>query len=144
MKSQDKLGISNLKAMDDAQKDTLQKIIDGAGSEGMVAAAKKAMQFLEDEHLMYKLHLKCSLLGVYEGNHSGMGIDLAHLQQLMESIAAVGYVDHGGRICVELDSTSPESENTRQDAQARAFWPTVCLVTGSTVYRKVFLETHSV
>ncbi|CAK8991174.1 unnamed protein product [Durusdinium trenchii] len=100
--------------MDDAQKDTLQKIIDGAGSEGMVAAAKKAMQFLEDEHLMYKLHLKCSLLGVYEGNRSGMGIDLAHLQQLMKSIAAVGYVDHGGRICVELDSTSPESENTRR------------------------------
>ena len=70
------------------------------------------MRYMEEEHLVYRLTIKCEFLGVHETNRNGMGVDLAHMAELMESIAAMGYVDHGGRICVELDS-SADSELTR-------------------------------
>ena len=99
--------------MNQKQKDELQKYQDMAKTGQIVAATTAAMKFMEEEHLVYRLTISCQHLGVHEKNRNGMGVDLGHLAELRENIAAMGYVDHGGRICVELDA-SPESEKTRR------------------------------
>ena len=107
------LQISAGEAMNQVQKDELQKYQDLAKNGQIVAATTAAMKFMEQEHLVYRLTISCQYVGVHENNRNGMGVDLAHLAELRENIAAMGYVDHGGRICVELDA-SPQSDKTRR------------------------------
>lgn len=99
--------------MNQKQKDEINNFLDVAKNGGIVAASAAAMRYMEKEHLVYSLNIKCEHIGVHESNRHGMGVDLSHMAELMESIAAIGYVDHGGRICIELDS-SQESDHTRR------------------------------
>ena len=96
--------------MNATQKAAITQLLDGP----MMASSKAIMEFLAEEHLLYPCVLKCSDIGVYEGNRAGLGIDMGHLKELMESICGMGWVEgaYGSRVCIELDS-SPASETTR-------------------------------
>ena len=92
------------------QKEAITKLLDGP----LMASSKAIMEYLAKEHLLYPCVLKCSDIGVYEGNRGGLGIDMGHMKELMESISTMGWVEgaYGSRVCIELDS-SPASETTR-------------------------------
>ena len=100
--------------MNQAQKDQIQKYIQAAANEGMMAISKKVLDYLEQETLSYVQRIKCIHLGVHHENRGGIGIDLNHMVDLVKNISAVGYVDDiSTRVCIELDG-SPASECTRQ------------------------------
>ena len=98
--------------MDQKQRDEINKYLDMAKSSGIVAATNAVMQYMESEGLVYRINIKCQHIGVNENNRNGLGVDISHMGELSDNINAMGYVDHGGRICLELDS-SKESDVTR-------------------------------
>ena len=51
--------------MNQAQKDQIQKYIQAAANEGMMAISKKVLDYLEQETLSYVQRIKCIHLGVH-------------------------------------------------------------------------------
>ena len=87
--------------MNQAQKDQIQKYIQAAANEGMMAISKKVLDYLEQETLSYVQRIKCIHLGVHHENRGGLGIDLNHMVDLVKNISAVGYVDDiSARVCM--------------------------------------------
>ena len=92
----------------------MQILLKKAKDSGLVAGTKKMMNYLQEQGLAWVTTIKPELIGCHPLNRSGAGIDLGHLQELIESISEVRFVDMGAeaRICIQLDG-APDSTATR-------------------------------
>ena len=52
--------------MNQAQRDQIQKYVQAAANEGMVAISKKALDYLEKETLVHVQRIRCIHLGSWE------------------------------------------------------------------------------
>ena len=100
--------------MEATQWNEMQILLKKAKDSGLMAGTKKMMSYLQEQGLAWVTTIKPELIGCHPLNRSGAGIDLAHLQELIESISEVGFVDMGAeaRICIQLDG-APGSTATR-------------------------------
>ncbi|CAE7523431.1 unnamed protein product [Symbiodinium natans] len=85
----------------------IQEHLTQAQSGMLVQSMQSLMRFLLSTGLAYKQRLSCEHVGTHELNRDGLGVSAGHVQDLVSSLAHLGFVeDECKPVCIEVPADS--------------------------------------
>ena len=95
------------------QRDACAKFIKDAEGGRLVSSMAECVNYLLEESLAYRQVIRCGFIGCHEENRDRSMIDCAHVSELLESFACMGWLAEEAKgIAVELNDDSA-SQKTR-------------------------------